>query len=380
MSFSKSTQDRSINQELEKSVTLSVIMPFFNTKTDDLKMAIDSVLSQTYKDFELILVNDGSSDDVGNFCERLINNLPFVKVVRIPNSGPSTARNVGLSYAKGKYVYFMDSDDIVEPNAFESVIAEMDKGYDMVSFNYVRENVNGHVLRQSAYSEQIVHFSNLDDKFNFLVSEFLNYELGWEGWNRFYRKDIIDRYHISYVINSRIGEDMCFCLCYLMHVQSYRILGNVLYHYIKRETTLSAKAKGHNNFPVFESMFLYVETFLKKSFPFVKIQDSILASIFVKFIGMEISSLRAERYSEKEIGSIAHRSLKNESIKLIDNFIKSKEVNYILGRGMSLKLKYDMSLILYHESCVKVLPHYILYQAYYFSRKYYCLLKKVVGK
>lgn len=375
MSFSKSTQNRAKNNELEKSVTLSVIMPFYNTKREDLKMAVDSVLSQTYKDFELILVNDGSCDDVGNFCEELINDLSFVQVVHIPNSGPSTARNIGLSYAKGKYVYFMDSDDVVEPHAFELVVAEMDKGYDMVSFNYVRENAKGQVLRQSTCSTQIIHFDNLDDKFNFLLSKFLNYEFGWEGWNRFYRKDIIDRYHISYVVNSRIGEDMCFCLCYLIHAQSYRILDKVLYHYIKREETLSAKAKKVNNFPVFESMFLYVDAFVKNSLPSMEIKRYIPACIFIIFIAMEISSLRVEGYSDKEIGSIAHKFLKSESIQLIDDFIKSKEINRVLGRGMSLKLKYDMSLILYHESYVKVLPHYILYQAYFFSRKYYYLLK-----
>lgn len=380
MYFSKSTQDRAINHEFEKSVTLSVIMPFFNTNKEDLKMAIDSVSSQTYKDYELILVDDGSRDEVGKFCEELIKDFPFAKVVHISNSGPSTARNIGLSYAKGKYVYFMDSDDIIEPIAFEIVVAEMKKGYDLVSFNYVRENIYGHIIRKTAYPDQVLHFSNLDDKLNFLVSKFLNYEFGWEGWNRFYRKDIIDRYHISYVGSSRIGEDMCFCFCYLMHAQSYRIIDNVLYHYIKREETLSAKAKKINNFPVFESMFLYVDAFMKNTLPYKNIQKYLPTCILSIFFEMEVSSLRAEGCSDESIGSIAHKSLKMGTFKLINDFVKSKEVHQVLNTGMSLKLKYDMSLILHKGNDIKVLPRYVLYQAYFCVRKCYFLLKNVLFK
>ena len=93
---------------------LSVIVPVYNAEKY-LHKCVDSILSQTYRDFELLLVDDGSPDQCGRICDAYATQDPRVKVIHKPNGGVSEARNVGLDQAKGNYISFIDPDDWVEP-------------------------------------------------------------------------------------------------------------------------------------------------------------------------------------------------------------------------------------------------------------------------
>ena len=100
---------------------LSVIVPVYNAEKY-LHKCVDSILSQTYRDFELLLVDDGSPDQCGTICDAYAAQDPRVKVIHKPNGGVSEARNVGLDQAKGNYISFIDPDDWVEPDMFRSAI------------------------------------------------------------------------------------------------------------------------------------------------------------------------------------------------------------------------------------------------------------------
>lgn len=89
---------------------ISVIIPVFNVVRFCPK-CIHSILSQTFQDFELLLIDDGSTDGSEKLCDSLASKNERIQVFHIKNSGPSNARNVGLKHAKGKYIYCMDSDD-----------------------------------------------------------------------------------------------------------------------------------------------------------------------------------------------------------------------------------------------------------------------------
>lgn len=103
---------------------ISVIVPVYNS-VDYLKVIIESILNQTYQNFELILVNDGSTDDSGTICDKYSQMDERVKVIHQDNGGVSKARNSGLEKAVGEYVYFCDSDDYVFPDALEIMIKEI---------------------------------------------------------------------------------------------------------------------------------------------------------------------------------------------------------------------------------------------------------------
>lgn len=351
---------------------ISVVVPVYNV-VNYLAICVDSLLSQTYQDFEIILIDDGSSDGSEILCDKLADENEKIQVFHIPNSGPSKARNVGLDHAKGKYIYCMDSDDYLEKDAFAKVVEEMEKGYDMVSFNFVREYADGNVLRHSTYKKQKWSFTNNDELFHFLCSSFLCYEVGWEGWSRFFRKDIIDKFHIRYCVDSKIGEDMAFCLCYMMHITSYQVLPDEFYHYIKRDGTLLGKSNETNNFPVIEKMALGVQEHIRQ-YCNEEVQG-FYPTILMSFVEMETNRLRGGDVSESNIGKIAYKSLSKDSRKNLQRFTKEEVSKKLLGKGLFMKYRYDAMLCATNGVQLKSLFAKMQYRLYYNMRSLYHKIK-----
>ena len=120
---------------------ISIIILVYNVKPY-LKLCVDSILAQTYKDFELILVDDGSTDGCGVICDDYKKVDPRVQVIHQNNGGLSAARNTGLDHAIGEYVYFVDGDDYVSPVLLEKCLQAID-GYDLVAFSYQKVDEDG---------------------------------------------------------------------------------------------------------------------------------------------------------------------------------------------------------------------------------------------
>lgn len=115
---------------------VSVVVPIYNV-AEYLPKCIESILAQTYPDYELILVNDGSKDNSPEIAEEYAKKDPRIKVIHKPNGGLSDARNEGMKYATGKYVSFIDSDDFIEPDMLEKCVNAMHADdADMVIFDY----------------------------------------------------------------------------------------------------------------------------------------------------------------------------------------------------------------------------------------------------
>lgn len=109
-----------------EKVQLSVIVPVYNVE-QYLKQCIDSILNQTFKNFELILVDDGALDSCPQICDNYSKHDDRVKVIHKKNGGLSSARNAGIKVAKGKFLTFIDSDDWISKNYFEEMMKEQDK-------------------------------------------------------------------------------------------------------------------------------------------------------------------------------------------------------------------------------------------------------------
>lgn len=124
---------------MENQALISVIIPVYNVE-EYLRECVESVLKQTYQNFEIILVDDGSTDSSGNICDEYASNDERISVVHQKNGGLSVARNTGLAETNGKYIYFLDSDDYIAETSFEKLleIAEKDNSdivfFDAVSF------------------------------------------------------------------------------------------------------------------------------------------------------------------------------------------------------------------------------------------------------
>ena len=120
---------------------ISIIIPVYNVKKY-LRECLDSILAQSYKDFEIIIVDDGSTDSSGNICDEYSMKYENIKVLHKNNNGLSSARNAGLDIAQGEYILFFDCDDVVSPIMLETLIAHV-AGYDIVSFGIMILEVTG---------------------------------------------------------------------------------------------------------------------------------------------------------------------------------------------------------------------------------------------
>lgn len=120
-----------------QSPKISIIVPVYNT-SDYLADCLDSIAAQTFKDFEVLMVNDGSTDNSATICDKyqIIDNR--FRLIQQSNSGISAARNKGIDEAKGEYIAFIDSDDIVRNNYLSELICNMDENTQIVQCSYSR--------------------------------------------------------------------------------------------------------------------------------------------------------------------------------------------------------------------------------------------------
>lgn len=146
--------------------TISVIVPVYKVEPY-LRCCVDSILTQTFTDFELILVDDGSPDNCGAICDEYAEKDSRVHVIHKENGGLSSARNAGLEIANGDYVYFCDGDDYITETLLEDAI-EFLPLYDMVVFNYQKVDEAGRSLgQQSNFHSTITAFDNVGQRNRF---------------------------------------------------------------------------------------------------------------------------------------------------------------------------------------------------------------------
>ena len=209
----------------------SVIVPIYKVEPF-LRCCVDSVLSQTFSDFELILVDDGSPDNCGIICDEYAARDSRIRVVHKQNGGLSDARNAGLNVAVGQYIYFLDGDDFIEPELLQIGVESMDTGVDLVVFQYRQIWKDGSSQEISFAKHGLMQFSQEAERKAFIIKDLLTYQVGWESCFRIFRRDIIQTYDLCYADNRKIfAEDLYFSLCYCAHVKDLLVLDKYLYNY-----------------------------------------------------------------------------------------------------------------------------------------------------
>ena len=231
-------------------VRVSIVVPVYNTG-NYLKKCVDSILSQTCGDFELILVDDGSTDDSPAICDRYSQADGRIRVIHKENGGLSSARNAGLELARGTYICFVDSDDYVSPDLLETVVPVMEEnGCDWVAFGMVKEDPAGALIEKIGFKPCRVRISSEEERMNFLLEYLLNYRLGWEAWAHVFRGELIREHRLRFVSEREIfAEDMLFAFTYWMYARSCVVLDKQMYHYIQRGESLMGESKKRNVLP-----------------------------------------------------------------------------------------------------------------------------------
>lgn len=222
---------------------VSIIVPIYNVEPY-LRECIESVLAQTYQDYELILVDDGSPDGSGAICDEYSGKDQRIRVIHKVNGGLSDARNAGLDAATGKYVYFLDGDDTIEPNLLETAVRHMRDDTDLVVFHYHHLYADG--KKEDCRDHLLGTFllDSVQKRKDFLITRFLPFKLGWEAWSRMYLREKIEKYALRFADNRKIfAEDLYFCLCYCTHAQKVVSIDDCLYNYRQRDDSIMGVQK-----------------------------------------------------------------------------------------------------------------------------------------
>ena len=201
---------------------VSIIVPIFNTEKY-LRRCIDSVLSQTYKDFELLLIDDGSTDTSDSICDEYAAKDARVKVFHKANGGVSSARNLGLHRAIGKYVVFVDSDDWVKSDYIENLMSCLDA--DLRVSNYeLHDSLNDG--NSDLPDIDVFDACELPYFYNkFFLQNFAS------PWAKRFKMEIIQKAKIEFPKNLSLGEDAAFVMHYLRYVDSLSLSNQRTYVY-----------------------------------------------------------------------------------------------------------------------------------------------------
>ncbi|MEH7095826.1 glycosyltransferase family 2 protein [Neobacillus vireti] len=210
---------------------ISIIVPVYNVEKY-LSRCIDSILCQTFKDFELILVNDGSSDTSGLICDSYSSLDHRIKVIHKNNGGVSSARNVGLGVASGEYIAFVDSDDLVHESMYALLHNYASKhSSDIVICDYLETLEGNHYDLKSFIDVIKEHSYNNIEALNELFTE-KKMQFGSVVWNKLYKKSLFDNIKFE---EGKIHEDE-----FITHKVLYRSSKVVyipikLYYYLQRK-------------------------------------------------------------------------------------------------------------------------------------------------
>lgn len=292
---------------------VSIIIPIYNSE-DFLDSCIESIINQNYKDFELILIDDGSKDNSWNICQQWVGKDCRINIYRQDNKGASSARNLGLDVAKGEWILYVDSDDKVLPNYVSNLINAVEK-----DSNNVLAISGVQIIRDNKFAGQI-SFQNLTCNVENYKQIFGSIRLHKYGFSvgKLYNRLIIEKNHLRFDEKVCIAEDCMFLLNYLMYLadknkSQITFIKNCDYLYYIRQNSLSTGSSpfekefySYNQYRYYinevKNKFLIDDaTFNKMHSPIVFYADRVINSIYNKKI-----------IKRKERISLLHKIDRNE--------------------------------------------------------------------
>ncbi len=242
---------------------VSIILPVYNSEKT-IERCISSIVNQEYRDFELLLVNDGSTDSTGEICDKWAKGDSRIRAIHKENSGVSDARNLALAEASGEYLQFVDSDDWLSLEATGRFV-EIAERYrcDLVISDFYR--VAG--KRKS-------HKGNIGEDGPFSLETYAAYMMEKPAdfyygvlWNKLYRREIVERFGLRMDPAVSWCEDFMFNLEYLRYAKVFCAIQIPLYYYVKNKNSLSTQGMSFSNtVKMKKAVFACYNNFYKKVF------------------------------------------------------------------------------------------------------------------
>lgn len=262
---------------------ISVVMPVYNAgKT--LKRAIDSIIAQTLTSWELILIDDGSTDDSGRICDDYALNDIRIRVLHKTNGGVAAARQDGLDVSLGDYIIHADSDDWMEVDALNCLYTSaISEDADVVICDYYLDNNTS-----LSYVKQ--EPTSLNDN-KLLIKDFSRKLIG-SLWNKLIRKDFIDKHNVGFIEGINYSEDLLFCYQLFVNPVKLVYLPHAFYHYVMHESSIT-----HNYSRKIINTRLRAHNHLKTILKDRCYQENLQAFMFYVII----DAIRSKQYDGNEI-------------------------------------------------------------------------------
>ena len=282
---------------------ISVILPVYNVELY-LEQCLTSIVNQTYSYLEIIVVNDGSTDNsssiIGNFASR----DSRIKVVNKENSGISAARDSGIEVATGDYIMFVDSDDWVESTIIEILLSKIQK-YDLVVCSYNRYYQNNYVKRVFDI-EGMLLANDFQRRLIGLVANELNDPSQGDSlvtvWGKLYKLSIIKNMNLEFVSTKDIGtcEDLIFNIEYVKYIDKVYIMNLPLYNYRKNNISSFTSRYKENLFYQWRNLFKQIKNLISDNNYFVSLNNRIALSI----IGLGLNEVQNPKGFSNRIKNI----------------------------------------------------------------------------
>lgn len=328
---------------------LSIILPVFNGETF-IRRTIGSVLQQELEDWELIVVNDGSTDQseaiISDFCTL---DTRIIKISQ-ENKGLSAARNIGYYRAKGKYIVFLDADDFVEPNYYKELVFSTEKSSaDFVVSSYVRNFVqpDGQTKVQTVHFEEMILSQREEMRRSCENMYFYNVYI--HVWNKIYRHDFLLQHGIVFDEARRYAEDVPYNIAVLEKAKNIQFLDIPGYHYVCHQANrLTRKWKESllkDNCEVYQQIVDYERKYLGVDVP------EIAAGMYLRscFLAIENAITMQIPYSEikRIIKSLFTMTSLDDSLAILEHGCKSKEfMIYKLILQLKVSLLFYMAVVM----------------------------------
>lgn len=220
-----------------KEPEISVIVPVYNAERW-LRRCVDSILGQTFADFELLLVDDGSTDASGAICDEYVASDPRVHVFHKPNGGVSSARNVGLDNAQGKWISFIDADDWIYPEMLQ-ILSKASVDNEIVFFSVTEFFDDGTKVEYIAKECQTDIAKGAQQSILYLKNNEAHYPFFGFTWSKLFRRNIIEQNNIRFIDGFALYEDEIFTDEYCKNINSLKVLSSPLYCYSRSSEGLT---------------------------------------------------------------------------------------------------------------------------------------------
>lgn len=299
---------------MKEKPLVSIIVPVYNVEKY-LSECIDSILSQTYENIEIILIDDGSTDKSAQICDEYTIKDKRSMVVHKTNEGVSAARNDGLKAANGQLIMFVDSDDWIDSETCGTAVNAMEEsGADVVMWSYISENNGGKSRKIIFDSDTVFEGADVKEKlhrrlFGLMDKELAHPELAdslCPVWGKLYKKELILNNNISFVDLSEIGtyEDGLFNIEVFAKVEKAVYLNKCFYHYRKENTSSVTSGYRKDLFKKWQHLFDLMQEYIDKNNLPLDYQVALNNRIALSILGLGLNIISCNCSAVKKIKMI----------------------------------------------------------------------------